>query len=64
MATDTDTTAFDQRRAWLDELLAKPHLWPSQVAIARILAEELGVKLIIWDRDLNAPEKGWQQRPV
>lgn len=44
---------FDQRRAWLDELLAKRHLWPSQVAMVRVLAEELGVEVVIVDRTLD-----------
>jgi len=38
----------DQRRAWLDELLAKRHLWPSQVTVVRMLAAELGVEIEIW----------------
>lgn len=58
MATDE---RFDQRRAWLDELLAKRHLWPNQVAIVRILAEELGVEIRIFEMDLNAPADGWRE---
>ena len=53
-------THFDQRRAWLDELMARPHLWPAQVEIVRRLAEELGVEVRFWRLDLNKPEKGWQ----
>lgn len=54
-------TQFDQRRAWLDELLAKRHLWPSQVAVLRVLAEELGVEVKVFRLELNAPAKGWRE---
>lgn len=39
------TSVFDQRRDWLDRLLALPHLWPGQVETVRILAAELKVHL-------------------
>jgi hypothetical protein len=61
MATDT-TTAFDQRRAWLDELLAKPHLWPSQVAVLKLLAAELGVEVHIYDLELSWNGGRWRRR--
>jgi len=51
---------LDQRRVWLDELLALRHLWPSQVAVVRLLAEELGVKVAIYDKPLNGGD--WRQR--
>lgn len=54
-------TQFDQRRAWLDELLAKRHLWPSQVAVLRVLAQELGVEVKIFRLELNAPAEGWRE---
>ena len=44
---------FDQRRAWLDELLRLPHLWPWQVVQVMALAEELGVQVVIVDRVLD-----------
>ena len=55
---------FDQRRAWLDELLRLPHLWPEQVAMVRSLAEELGVAVEIFDRalDWNLAVNGWTAR--
>lgn len=52
---------LDQRRAWLDELLALRHLWPAQVAVAKMLAEELGVEIKIWRLDLNQCGQGWQE---
>jgi selenocysteine lyase/cysteine desulfurase len=57
-------TQFDQRRAWLDELLAKRHLWPSQVAVLRMLAQELGVEVTIWDKkaDWNYQINEWRRR--
>ena len=44
---------FDQRRAWLDELLSLPHLWPWQVLQVQALAEELGVPVRIFDRTMD-----------
>lgn len=57
-------TEFDQRRAWLDELLARRHLWPEQVAMVRSLAEELGVQVVIYDRlmDWNWSISQWMAR--
>lgn len=52
--------AFDQRRVWLDELLAQRHLWPHQVAVVRVLAEEMGVTVAIYDKPLNGGD--WQVR--
>lgn len=54
-------TQLDQRRAWLDELLAKRHLWPGQVATVKMLAEELGVEVRIFELDMNAPADGWRE---
>jgi hypothetical protein len=54
-------TQFDQRRVWLDELLAKRHLWPSQVAVVRMLAAELGVEVRVFQLGLNEPEAGWRE---
>ena len=51
---------FDQRRAWLDELLALRHLWPWQVAIVQALAEELGQPVVIYDKPLHGGD--WRQR--
>lgn len=59
MTTDTNAT-FDQRRVWLDELLAKPHLWPSQVATLKVLAAELDIEVRIYDKDLIDGQ--WRQR--
>lgn len=53
---------MDQRRAWLDELLRLPHLWPSQVAVVKMLAEELGVKVVIMDKPLSWDGGEWKQR--
>ena len=55
---------FDQRRAWLDELLSLPHLWPWQVVQVQALAEELGVEVVIYDRaaDWNYQINEWRQR--
>ena len=59
----SSSTEFDQRRAWLDELLAKRHLWPAQVLQAKALAEELGVRVVIVDRALeNWPASRWIPR--
>jgi len=55
-------TEFDQRRAWLDELLAKRHLWPHQVAVVKMLAEELGVEVRFFEMALNAPQRQWNER--
>lgn len=51
---------FNPRRQWLDEYLARPHLWPGQIDAARVLAAELGVELQFYRLDLNAPAIGWQ----
>lgn len=51
---------FDPRRAMLDELLARRHLWPAQVAVVKMLAEELGVEVIIVDKPLNGGD--WKRR--
>lgn len=51
---------FNPRRQWLDELLARPHLWPGQVDAIRVLAAELGVEISFYYLDLNAPAAGWQ----
>ena len=51
---------FNQRRAYLDELLSKRHLWPEQVAVVRMLAEELAVEVVIADKPLNGGE--WRRR--
>lgn len=53
---------FDQRRAHLDELLSRPHLWPGQVALVRSLAEELGVEVRFFEMALNAPQRQWNER--
>lgn len=55
---------FDARRAWFEELLALPHLWPWQVAQVQALAEELGVTVTIWDRrvDWNYQINAWRPR--
>lgn len=55
---------FDQRRAYLDELLSRPHLWPGQVAQAQGLAEELGVRIVIVDKaaDWNYQVNPWTVR--
>ena len=55
---------FDQRRAWLDELLSRKHLWPEQVALVQALAEEMGVQVVIVDRalDWNWETSTWQER--
>ncbi len=55
-------TQFDQRRVWLDELLALRHLWPHQVAQAQALAEELGVELVIVDKPLSWNGGEWKAR--
>ena len=52
---------FDQRRAWLDELLAKAHLWPAQVAVVKMLAQEMGVEVRFYRLELNEPAKGWRE---
>lgn len=54
-------TQFDQRRAWLDELLAKRHLWPAQEQIVLTLAAELGVEVKLYRLELNRYGKGWQE---
>ena len=54
-------TQFDQRRAWLDELLAKRHLWPHQVAVVRLLAQEMGIEVRFFQMELNEPLKGWRE---
>jgi len=54
------TAEFDARRAWLDELLSLRHLWPHQVAVVRMLAEELGVMVAIYGKPLNGGD--WQVR--
>ena len=51
---------FDQRRAYLDELLSLPHLWPEQVAMVRSLADEKGVRVVICDKELGYGD--WRQR--
>jgi hypothetical protein len=53
---------FDQRRAWLDELLRLPHLWPWQVVQVQALAEELGVQVVIWDKALSWNGGEWKRR--
>lgn len=55
---------FDQRRAWLDELLRLPHLWPWQVVQVQALAAELNVPVRIYDRalDWNWETSTWQER--
>lgn len=53
---------MDQRRAWLDELLAKRHLWPGQVALVQTLADELGVPVVIMDKPLSWDGGEWKQR--
>lgn len=61
---DTNTPAtLDQRRIWLDDLLSRPHLWPGQIETAKLLAEELGVPIQIWRRELR-PGAVWQAEPV
>lgn len=55
-------TQFDQRRAWLDELLAKPHLYPEQIALVRSLAEELDISVVIIDKRLSWNGGQWQVR--
>ena len=51
---------FDARRQWLDEYLARPHLWPGQVDAIRVLADQLGVEIQFYRLDLNAPAAGWR----
>jgi hypothetical protein len=51
---------FDQRQAWLDELLSQPHLWPDQVVQVQALAEELGVEVVIVDKPLVGGD--WKRR--
>jgi len=55
---------FNARRAWLDELLSLQHLWPWQVAQVLALAEELGVRVQIYDKmaDWNYQINEWRQR--
>jgi len=55
---------FDARRAWLDELLSLAHLWPWQVAQVMALAEELGVAVVIADKqvDWNYQINDWRVR--
>ena len=57
---------FDQRRAWFDELLRLPHLWPWQVVQVMALAEELGVTVAIMDKkaDWNYAINDWRLREV
>lgn len=52
--------SFSPRREHLDQILARPHLWPGEVEAAQTLAAELGVPLIIWRLDLNNQAAGWQ----
>lgn len=61
---DVDGRQFDQRRAWLDELMGLRHLWPWQVAQVLALAEELGVEVVIYDRpvDWNWETGRWTRR--
>lgn len=54
-------TTFDQRRAWLDDLLSRPHLWPSQVETVKLLAAELSVELRLFQLDLNNTQAGWRE---
>lgn len=56
-----DGRDFDQRRAWLDELMSRPHLWPGQVETVKLLAQELGVEVRFYQLDLNEPAKGWRE---
>jgi len=55
---------FNARRAWLDELLSLAHLWPWQVVQVLALAEELGVRVRIYDKmaDWNYQINEWRQR--
>lgn len=53
---------FDQRRAYLNELFAMPHLWPWQVATVQALAEELGVPVVIVDKPLSWNGGDWKVR--
>lgn len=55
---------FDQRRAYLDELLSLPHLWPAQVAQVQGLAAELGIEVVIYDKqaDWNYEINDWRRR--
>lgn len=52
---------FNQRRAWLDELLSLQHLWPAQVAVVKMLAQEMGVEVRFYRLELNEPAKGWRE---
>lgn len=54
------TEPFDQRRAWLDDLLSKPHLWPAQVQIVKLLAAELAIPVTFYRLSLNDPGAGWK----
>jgi hypothetical protein len=51
---------FDQRRAFLEDLLSRRHLWPWQVTQVAALAEELGIEVVIYDKPLVGGE--WKVR--
>jgi len=59
--TPSPEQSFDPRRAWLEDLLTLPHLWPEQVATVRRLADTLGIKIVIYERSLTSDN--WRQRP-
>lgn len=56
----TTPSRFDQRRAWLDELLARRDLSPAQEETVRELAAELGVPVVFYRIDLWN-YAGWQE---
>jgi len=56
-----NNTTIDQRRTWLDDLLNRPHLWPSQVETVKLLAAELSVELRLFQLDLNNTQAGWRE---
>lgn len=54
------STQFNPRRAWLDELMSRPHLWPDQLEQVMRLADEMGVKINVWRRELTM-DAVWQK---
>ena len=47
----------------LQELAARPHLWPEELAEAVALAQELGVKIVIRRESLDSWEPEPQAEP-
>lgn len=54
------SSCIDPRRAWLDDMLARPHLWPHLELQVQALAQELGVEVVIVDKPLNGGD--WKPR--